>query len=401
MKRLLVIVFFVSQTIVYGQFIEQNSGTTENLNEVKFVSINIGYIVGNNGTMLKTTDGGNTWNPLSVGSFENLTSVCFLDNEIGFVSGVGFVLKTNDGGITWETLDLNITSSSEIYFIDNLIGFIGTANKIYKTTDGGDNWAEVELIGVNNFNTIYEIEFITNTTGYAINTKGILETIDGGQVWTQKIDDVHPDYNGANILTSFEIINKNVAHFGSPYYVGLYTTLDGLESLSFKELHIGAIEFPTSEIGFAIDSITPLNIIKTIDGGENWSRIFNEQNGNRLTDMHFVNENKGWIIGWDGTIFHTTNGGDLTSIIDENLEGEQIQIYPNPAKYKLNIKSHIDFNRNIESIELYNNYGVKIYSADDIDNEVTIELPKISTNFCILKISFKTGEIVTKKIVIE
>lgn len=401
MKKLLIVVFFLSQTITYGQWIEQNSGTTENLNKVKFVSADTGYIVGDNGTMLKTIDGGNTWNPLNIGSSENLTSVCFLDNEIGFVSGAGFISKTDDGGITWETLNLNITPLSEIYFIDSSIGFIGTANTIYKTIDGGDNWDEAELMNVNEFNQIYEIEFITNTTGYALNGIGILKTVDGGQVWTQKIDDSHPDYNGANILTSFEIINEDIAHFGSPYYVGLYTTLDGLESMSFKGIHTSDIEFPSSEIGFAIDGISPLNVIKTIDGGDNWSPIFSEENDNILTDIHFFDENNGWVIGWNGTIFHTTNGGLLTTDIDKKLETRQIQIYPNPAKYELNIKSDIDFTKKVKSIKLYNNNGIEIYSADNVDNEVAIELSKVSANFCILKISFETGEIITKKIVIE
>lgn len=401
MKKLLIFVLFLSQTIIYGQWIEQYSGTTEILNKVNFVSADIGYIVGNNGTMLKTTDGGNTWNPLNIGSSENLTSVCFLDSEIGFVSGASFISKTDDGGITWETLNLDLTSLSEIYFIDSSIGFIGTDNAIYRTIDGGDNWDDVELKNVNDFNQIYEIEFITNTTGYALNGIGILKTVDGGQVWTQKIDGSHPDYNNGNILTSFEIINEDIAHFGSPYYIGLYTTFDGLESMSFKGIHISDIEFPTSEVGFAIDGISPLNIIKTIDGGDNWSPIFSEENDNILTDMHFFDENKGWAIGWNGKIFHTTNGGFLTSVIDEKLEIKQIQVYPNPAEYELNIKSDVDFNKNIKSIKLYNNNGIEIYSAYNVGNEVTIELPNISTNICILKISFETGEIITKKILLE
>ena len=44
----------------YGWF-SQASGTSEHLNGVYFVNNNTGYIIGNLGTILKTTNGGANW----------------------------------------------------------------------------------------------------------------------------------------------------------------------------------------------------------------------------------------------------------------------------------------------------------------------------------------------------
>ena len=41
------------------------SGTTSKLNTIDFPSASIGYIGGNDSTLLKTTDGGETWNPVN------------------------------------------------------------------------------------------------------------------------------------------------------------------------------------------------------------------------------------------------------------------------------------------------------------------------------------------------
>jgi len=115
-----------------GQWIEQNSGTSENLNEVQFTSDIVGYIVGDNGTLLKTIDGGENWNSLPSGTSQDLVSLWFLDNEVGFIGGeTGFASKTEDGGNTWQSLNLSLSNPVEFYFMNNDIGFIGTKNQIH------------------------------------------------------------------------------------------------------------------------------------------------------------------------------------------------------------------------------------------------------------------------------
>lgn len=48
-------------TLLYSQWVKQVSNTTETLNNTHFVNNSIGFAVGNNGTIIKTTDGGTNW----------------------------------------------------------------------------------------------------------------------------------------------------------------------------------------------------------------------------------------------------------------------------------------------------------------------------------------------------
>ena len=55
----------------------QPSGTTSDLNSIYFTDANTGYIVGYNGTILKTNNSGTTWNAQTSGTTNELVSVFF------------------------------------------------------------------------------------------------------------------------------------------------------------------------------------------------------------------------------------------------------------------------------------------------------------------------------------
>ena len=54
-----------------------SSGTTENLNNIKFLDDDTGIIVGDNGTILISNDGGETWSSMNSGVDENLNTIDF------------------------------------------------------------------------------------------------------------------------------------------------------------------------------------------------------------------------------------------------------------------------------------------------------------------------------------
>ncbi|MEL7341790.1 MAG: YCF48-related protein, partial [Bacteroidota bacterium] len=73
-----------------------------------------GYAVGRTGTILKTTDQGETWTRLRNGNLvfnpaHRYHSIAFLDDELGYVAGdAGVLLKTTDGGQNWQRVALDI-----------------------------------------------------------------------------------------------------------------------------------------------------------------------------------------------------------------------------------------------------------------------------------------------------
>ena len=98
--------------VIKGWF-AQSGGTPLALNDVYLVTENTGYIIGQNGTILKTTNGGSNWvsqtSPLST-QFE---SISFFDVNNGYIAGQnGTVLSTTNGGLVWNSLNSEIGRAS-------------------------------------------------------------------------------------------------------------------------------------------------------------------------------------------------------------------------------------------------------------------------------------------------
>src|SRR5450759_3462037 len=112
MKKIftLLVLLFIVNILAAQTWKWSNPLPTGNItNDIHFIDASTGYIIGEEGTILKTIDGGLTWTSLNSGSSAALYGICFLDLNNGYVVGAGgTILKTTDGGDTW-------TSSQETY----------------------------------------------------------------------------------------------------------------------------------------------------------------------------------------------------------------------------------------------------------------------------------------------
>ena len=69
---------------------------------VCFVDESTGWAVGQNGCIIKTTDGSANWSTQTSETTNLLESVCFVDESTGWAVGSnGCIIKTTDGGINW------------------------------------------------------------------------------------------------------------------------------------------------------------------------------------------------------------------------------------------------------------------------------------------------------------
>jgi photosystem II stability/assembly factor-like uncharacterized protein len=75
-----------------------------NLTDVCFVDENTGYVLGYNLTFMKTTDGGDTWSYITVPTNRTINGTFFIDTDNGTAVGnYGTILTTTDGGQSWST----------------------------------------------------------------------------------------------------------------------------------------------------------------------------------------------------------------------------------------------------------------------------------------------------------
>jgi photosystem II stability/assembly factor-like uncharacterized protein len=95
-----------------ASWVQQPSGTTDDLDGVSFTDTLTGTVVGGYCANLRTTDGGATWTQQACPEQKPLTGISFADANVAVVVGSmsedwlsGVILRTTNGGATWIDQD--------------------------------------------------------------------------------------------------------------------------------------------------------------------------------------------------------------------------------------------------------------------------------------------------------
>ena len=117
------------------------------LTDIVFYNDETGYITGEKGTLLKTTDGGDTWFLLPIATEENINALALPSINNGWIVGDnGLVMQSTDEGETWRKIDLNTTEKLNDVSFRNNEGYIAGNNAaIFKTEDAGNSWNSLEI----------------------------------------------------------------------------------------------------------------------------------------------------------------------------------------------------------------------------------------------------------------
>lgn len=121
--------------------------TRDNLESIYFADELHGWAVGWNGTILRTADGGEFWEPAPAeGVHHVLKSVYFRDASEGWAAGVpGLILHTTDGGRSWTRLDSPDPGwLNSICFTSDGTGYIA-GERLLASYDGGRSWRPLAL----------------------------------------------------------------------------------------------------------------------------------------------------------------------------------------------------------------------------------------------------------------
>ncbi len=106
--------------------------------------------VGERGHVLISDDAGDSWRQVVVPTRADLTGVHFHDRDLGWVVGHdAVILRTRDGGESWERLHWAPEEERpffDVWFSDAENGFvIGAYSYFLSTADGGDSWEPREI----------------------------------------------------------------------------------------------------------------------------------------------------------------------------------------------------------------------------------------------------------------
>jgi photosystem II stability/assembly factor-like uncharacterized protein len=187
--------------------VKVKSPTDHSFNDITFIGKN-GWIVGDNGCVLHTKDGGNIWEKQVSKTEAFLSKVFFLDKQRGVIVGDGgTVLWTEDGGSVWQPSLLDwsqmvplsalqkgvvIPNLYDVFFVDEAHGWLaGNAGMVLFSADGGKSWS---LLQADVFPSLYSLYFKDELEGWGVGQGGfIAHTEDGGKTWCEQNSSVTTD----------------------------------------------------------------------------------------------------------------------------------------------------------------------------------------------------------------
>ncbi|MCL4278086.1 MAG: T9SS type A sorting domain-containing protein [Ignavibacteriaceae bacterium] len=297
--------------------------TTSEVNCIKYISIDTGYVVMSNIGIWKTTNRGQNWTITGgIGEYElqyieegrtgyntgtglklwkaegsydvwkrmiindNFADVFFTSEQKGFVVSpsyeYGSLYKTNDSGISWNVVN-GAPSGNELLFLDSLTGFVGSY-QINKTTDGGVTWY-VPNGGQGGAGKIF---FVNQEIGWAVRSNVIYKSTDRGENW--------------------------FTQFTAP-----------------ASVHFTSINFSDTLYGW----VSGGRPYKTTDGGNNWIQQTNTIIWNS-DDVYFTNTDSGWFAKYssiNNSLFKTIDGGLTWTGIPEVIGARKFYFFPDPIHW--------------------------------------------------------------------
>jgi photosystem II stability/assembly factor-like uncharacterized protein len=347
-----------------------SSVTSNNLYSLFFIGSNLGFASGDSGTIIKTTDGGNSWQKCTTGTFNPLKGLWFTSSDVGYSCGSkNTILKTTNSGNSWYSIYSSSSTDDfvALQFTSQNIGYVLDSSQLLKTTDAGNSWTVKTPTGIYNASMF----FTTSDTGYICGLNGqIMMTPDGGNTFISL-------NSGVTTYLSTIYFSTKTTGFAAGHNL-ILKTKDGGQTWQTKyngpiwPWYPDCINFPDSLHGFLI---TANFLVVTDDGGETWQQIFltNYEELYSFNSIWYTDSLNGYIAGSNGIILNTTSGGVITGVNQKLSLNHMINIYPNPngGKFYIELPTKEPVN-----IQVYDMCGRIIYQSkfmvDQSRNEINL-----------------------------
>lgn len=366
----IILTIVLNYCLISQNWTQQTSGTTEQLNGCFFINANNGWVVGNNGIILTTINGGLNWTPQTSGVSYDLNAVYFVDPLVGYCGGkCGTMLKTINGGSTWNIQMQNPSTACSAEFrtivMSNSVTGVGagTQGATYSTNSFSNSttpWS-------GNFFHIQKVPY-TNTIFTCTNTD-IKKSTDFGQTWS-----IAQNYTsnlgtlsfGSYIDPNNIFVCNKLAIFKYEYTGTAYAWVNKYTSTTF---YINSLEFRTQQNGYFATSMG--SIYNTSTSGLTW----NQQTTSISTPLNrlfFFDDNTAWCVGNNGVILKL-NG--TTTGLTNSLYNNNYNLYPNPIDAGGAIKiSNINEIEYINVLDLKGSV-VKTINKSELKSEIIFNTP--------------------------
>ena len=347
------------------------SGVTDNLYDIFFVNKHIGWAVGTDSTIIKTTDEGATWFQQTGGYAEEYRCVYFLDEQRGWIGGTGgLVLHTTDGGESWEKQETELLDTvNDIDFVNDSVGWLtgeitlggcghwstSPSGAVLKTSNAGDDW-HVQLQTcvkdtVDDENKLEgrlnAIDFISEDYGCVggdwlsdIDFPGcVICTDDGGQNWYNYPNGFYQRTSRYQWVYAIKVLSPDSMYVGTRG--ALFSTVDSGKTVwVYKEPPAKVFDLAVPSINHVYslagrDGIMRVKYYQNDEREGEWQTLEGDDFGgpgytSNYMGLCMIDTATGWICGDGGKLW--TNNPNLVSVEELRTVPELYlsHNYPNP-----------------------------------------------------------------------
>lgn len=303
---------------------------------VWFADANTGYIgAGSQGaftsTILKTTNGGVNWTTVYTSATNYIINIGGIDaqNVMGSWSN-GTLVRTTNGGINWtETPNSILPFAYNISFLNSTTGFAsGGEGKAARTTNGGTTWDSINTPAMGW--AIFQIKPVSAAEIYAVGDPSALyKSTDLGSTWIGMpitVPNVYPyiwysvDKAGSNLVISgdYGLVAKSTDN-GTSWT----TTNIQYNTQIMNDVYI----MPNSGKMWYVGRPNALGyqVMFSSNRGNNW-QTYGTGSTEEFFSVSMINENTGYVSANNSKVFKTTNGG-VNWIPKTNASGTNYSLY--------------------------------------------------------------------------
>jgi len=313
----------------------QTNNFWERWHDVQFTDSLHGFIVGEHGSFLRTTDAGDTWERDSIGSAVHFISVDMTASGRLITAGqVGSLYGSADTGRSWSPISINTTRNiRSVTILPGLGAVAGDSGSLFETRDDGSTWDMVALSGGEDFSDvvilpggqivacgndlrIFEDSFILPAPGFS------------SYVPADTVSLAHTARSAASLGDRIWVAGDS----------GMVAFADGGDS---------AVTYRNLPVAANLNDITAIDsdkifvagergvIYYTADAGMTWYRQLTGDTHD-LEAIAFNGAGRGFAVGSGGTILRTDLPGTLTDVRGGDVPADMptairlFQNYPNP-----------------------------------------------------------------------
>jgi photosystem II stability/assembly factor-like uncharacterized protein len=302
-----------------ADFADAPFGCGEFLSALAFPNPSTGYVLREDGSALRTDDGGQTFSQIaSVPGPQPPMDAFFTDADTGVVAtgtyspnDPGRIFRTTDGGQSWQEV-ANGPSMRDVVFVSGVGYAVGSRSAFLRSLDGGQTWTPQPLDGLSHPADFSSIDCIDATTCVMAQDftrdDQLIRTADGGATAQSVFSSEH------NYLhyVAFASPSRVVA-VGETGATAISDDAGSTWRIQGTRFGKGDTVYPSGAVEADSDQLAHITqnhgtILRTIDGGLNWFAVTLPDQSFYVADATFPSEQVGYALD-QGEVFETTDGG--------------------------------------------------------------------------------------------